>query len=351
MVFGMNYRLVLHFCLQGCLTLLALFVFGMFFWILDEWIGWDLLPHEFQSYVEALIFAAAAVVVVLVVGILLGYLGLFAHWLGKASGYPSATFSARTRRRFKGLMIALPVLIGVAAVVDHYYGEYQVKVAKEEQIRRAEAAKIEALKRERAAKLEAEKRDRERYAKALRFLEEKSSAMKDRLPAVVGALDAKYLSLFYALAENPEGQPQADSQRLYRLCKAMEGSFPFSPRLQVVVAAPPPYRYAIIEHVRGTDPWLIDRDPGQLPAPYFQVRYLMGWPTELEELAMEAVFKGEVPQLGAQVDGEVIRNGSLSCFAVVDGGEKGIVLLTLTSGQRGSHDEAFHGGMGKVFHP
>ena len=298
-------------------------MFGIFFWVLDEWVGWNILPDALQAYAEAIIAAAGIVAGLLLTGILLGFLGLFAHWVGRSSQYPEAHVPPRLMVRLKRAGLAIPVLVVLAGAVDH--------VRQKVLTQRAEVQRSE--------------RDARVLERATRDLRRHAGVLAERMPGLLGTLGPVEARILQELVLDPEAVSLENHRILHRYCRALEQSCPFTPRLTWILPAPHPYRYAVVRHNPGVVPGQVVRKKDDPPPLFFQVDYLTNWPDGREASVVAAALEGNVKSLNGLLRGRVIDNNRPSSFGVVLS-EQSPMLLVLTSPMQFGHIKAYHTGGG-----
>jgi hypothetical protein len=279
----MNPRFLLRIVTTLAICLMMVSCFGVVLWVIDEIVGWDILPDAWSLLVRALLVAGGIVAFVLVVMNVVLSLSLLAEASASRAQLPDFQVSRRWRRRFR-----LGLLTGLAAVLLAIAG-LQVT----DQVRANAAA--------RAAQAE---------------FNQVQAELDSALPEA--------LALFTAPLQDAIAQDTlTDQSRLRdirRLFSSIQTSLPHSPFTKLLVKAASPYDY------KSVDIAAITVDGSRL---FLSPEYYASFPTATESEAIAALFSGQLPQLDQPLSGRFLSNTVPSTWGVLQQNDQVIALVYL----------------------
>lgn len=283
----MNHRFLLRLVTNVAVCLLTLSCFGIVLWVIDEFLGWDILPDAISLIVRALLVAGGVIAFVLVVMNALLSLALLAEANASRAGLPNYGVSARVKRRVRQSIVAgvvaIALIIGGLQLTDHV---------------RAQAAT---------------------RASEVKFMQ----AQADLDVAVNEALNLFTPSLLEALSTNTLAE-KGQLGNMSKLFNAIQSSFPHSPSTVVLTpASQQPFRYSRITiNSIGSN-----SDGKTILSPDFYTNF----PSEKETQVIEQLFAGELPSMVEPLEGRIINNTVPSSWGVLKQEDRVIAIVYLYS--------------------
>ena len=205
----MNHRFLLRLVTNLAVFLLMLSCFGIVLWVIDEFLGWDILPEAWSLAVRALLVAAGIIAFVLVVMNVLLSLALLAEANASRAELPNYGISQRLKRRVRNsivaALVAIALLIAGLQITDHF---------------RAQATAREA---------------------EVEFIQAQAD-MNDSMQQVLQLFTPELLEAIETNTLTEKGQ----LGNTIKLLDSIETSFPSSPSLSLIVPAQQPPAYIII---------------------------------------------------------------------------------------------------------
>ena len=299
----MNLRFLLRIVTRLAVWLLTLSCFGVVLWVIDEILGWDILPDALSLLVRALLVAGGIIAFVLVVMNLILSLALLAEANASRAELPDFSISRRFKRRMRqsalALVVAIALLMGGLQVVNQLRVQASVREARVE-------------------------------------FNQAQAEMNQSIEEVLGLFTPPLLDAINTNTLAEQGQ----LGNLQKLFNSIQSSFPRQPSVSLVVpATQEPYRYARIDKTSITA-----NDNGQFS---LVPQLYTGFPSEEETQAIEQLFSGDVPSLESSLNGNVLRNIVPSSWGVLERDGEIMAIVYLQANDRGAYDwvldeQSFH---------
>jgi len=278
-----NPRFLLRLITTSAIYLLTAACFGIVLWVVDEILGWDILPDAWSLLVQALLVAGGIIAFVLVVMSLILSLSLLAEASANRAELPNFQVSPRWRRRFRRSMVttiaAVLLLVGGLQIVDQV---------------RAQAAT-------RAARTE---------------FEQIQTDLDQALPEVLSLFSE---SLEAAIASNSLSE-QSSLFQLRRLFDSVRRSFPHSPNAVVLIPSESPYDYISVSANS------ITANGSKL---FLSPQFYAGFPDPAEAASVEALFGGQLPEINDRLEGQVLKNTVPSTWGLLEQSGNIVALVYL----------------------
>jgi hypothetical protein len=293
---ALNHRFLLRFVTNIAVYLLLFSCFGVVLWVVDEIIGWDILPDAWSLLVRAALVAGGIIAFVLVVINLILSLALVAESQASRATLPDFQISGRLRRRFKHSFVALGLVVALLVVglqvADRFRSAALARTARSE-------------------------------------FEQVQATTETSLDKV---LDLFSPELITALAQNQLDQTQLSSLR--RLLGSISNSFPHRPTVAMLLPAQSPYQYYRI------DPGSIAANKeGQL---YLAPQFYTAMPSELENTTLKALFEGKPAPVTEAMQGAVLNNTFPSAWGVLNNNGKIVAVVYLQAEFPMNYDSSFN---------
>ena len=281
----MNHRFLLRLVTNVAVSLLTLSCFGIVLWVIDEFLGWDILPDVWTLLVQALLVAGGIITFVLLVMNMMLSLALMAEAQASRAQLPDFTISRRFKRNVRrGVVagvVAIALLIGGLQVVNQV---------------RAQAA-IQAARTE---------------------FHQTQAEMDQSLEQVLMLFTPPLLEAIGAQTLAEKGQ----LGNLQKLFTSIQDSFPHEPSSSILVrAAQAPYQYASIDKSSIQ----ANKQGGLFLAP----KLYTSFPEERETQAVEQLFSGEAVSLTDPLRGRVLNNTTPSSWGILNHEGRTIALVYL----------------------
>ena len=261
----MNLRTVLRRTTNGALLLMALAALGTVVWVIDEELGWDILPDWIEAGAVAGVIVAGTLTLFSLVASLMCSVAVIAESAAARAEGGGAPEGKPLPRRLKAALGGLLLL-----VAGGLYGFHRVDVI-------------------RATRAVASRR-----AEHSRRYHETRATLAGRMPSIVASFTPDMRA---QMARRIEPAAEAD---LSRMLAAVRDSSPGNPEVSLLVRAEAPYQYQVI------------RATGAVKTPsgdyaYLERRHLIDLPTVWERDTVAALINGaelDVPhgRSGAFID-------------------------------------------------
>ncbi len=288
---GFNHRFALRLTTDMALAVFLFYTIGLVLWVIDTVLNWNILPDWIDQYAQVIILVFGVLALMFVIASMMLSLALLAQSAANRSGLPDF----KTPPIFKKIASISVATFVVLLVVLQTVDLYRKNAA-------AEAAKLKAQKR------------MEEYRETF---EQTRQSMNDALPGILRLFPP---DLLQALAGGTFTKKEHLAE-LSSLLRAIAVSTPNSPELRLLLPAKPPYRYFEI----SDDALLVMKDDTYT----FEPKYYIGFPTELEEEIVRALFSGTVQPLSTRLEGQFITNAMPSSWGVLKYRDKIIALVVL----------------------
>lgn len=292
---GFNHRFLLRLITNLVISALGLSSVGVLLWIVDEFIGWDILPDNVSIYVRALVIGIAWVTFTLIVAHLLLSLTLFAEASANRAKLPNFQISPPLKGRLRRILlvtglVSILLIVGLQAVDG-----------------------VRKNITERTAKQEIEQKKREEFEKARVQFNQIQKSVDQSLPKVLQLFTP---SLLKSIQTNT-----ISASEIKQLFESVTVSLPHKPSLALLIPAKQPYKY-----------YKLDRQAialGKNGVPYLRPQFYLGFPTQLETKAVDQLFSKQVFALKTGLDGVFIKNTNPSSWGVLKLDNQAIALVYL----------------------
>lgn len=293
----MNHRFLLRLVTNLAFCLLTLSCFGTVLWVIDEFLGWDILPNVWGLAVRALLVAGAIITFAMLVMNVMLSLALLAEANASQAQLPDYVISRRFRRRIRRSIlaggVAIVLLIGGLQIVN------QVRAQEAIQTARAEFNQTQ-----------------------MDMNQTTEQVLKLFTPALLEGLGTNML---------PE---KGQLSNLSKLFSSIQASFPHRPTTAILVpATQAPYQYARIDS--GS---IQANNQGQL---FLSPQLYTGFPSVRETEAVEQLFSGQLPEINGALPGNIINNTVPSSWGVLRHNGRIISLVYLRASDP-LFDQSFH---------
>ena len=283
----MNHRFLLRLSTSAAVWLLLLSCIGIVLWVIDEILGWDILPDAWSLLIRALLIAGGIITFVLVVMNIRLSLALLAEASASRAQLPDYSLSRRLKRRIRrgtlGGLVAIALLIGGLQVVNQVRAQASIR-----------AAQVE--------------------------FDQTQTEMDQSMGQVLGLFTPPLLEALETNTLAEAGQ----LGNLTKLFRSIQASFPHQPTAAILVpASQPPYQYARID--AGA---IAATNQGQLT---LSPQLYTGFPTEQETQAIQQLFAGQAPALDNELRGTVINNTLPSSWGVLKRNDQIMAVVYLQS--------------------
>jgi len=292
----MNHRFLLRLVTNLTVFLLALSCFGIVLWVVDEFLGWDILPDALSLLVQAMLVSGGIIAFVLVVMNVLLSLSLLAEANASQAQLPNYVVSARAKRRVrKGIVVglfAIALLIASLQVTDHL---------------RARAAN-------RAVQVEIAEDKTE-------FLQIQTD-LNSTVDEVLGLFTP---DLIEAIATNTLAQ-KGQLCNPSRLFSSIQSSFAHSPSMSLLMpTTQAPFKYMSInrESIQSIEGGKLSLTPELYTA----------FPTQQETNAVQQLLNGELPAFSEPLRGQFLSNVVPSAWGILKQNGQAIAIVYLQSEQ------------------
>ncbi|MEM7771101.1 MAG: hypothetical protein AAGA75_02325 [Cyanobacteria bacterium P01_E01_bin.6] len=270
----MNHRFLLRLITNVTISLLTLSCFGIVLWVIDEFLGWDILPDILSLVVRAMVVAGGIIAAVLVVMTVVLSLTLVAEANAARANLPNYSISQRFKRRVRKsivtMVMAIALLIGGLQVVNHMRGQAAIQAAQIE-FDQTQVAMDQSLE----------------------------EALTLFTPPLLESIDANTLT--------EDGQLGS----LRQLFSSVNVSFPHNPEVALLMpATQAPYQYARIDIST-----INANDEGRL---FLSPQLYTGFPSEQEDQAIEQLFSGNLPVIETPLEGNFLRNTNPSSWGILE---------------------------------
>ncbi|MEM7065452.1 MAG: hypothetical protein AAF572_20090 [Cyanobacteria bacterium P01_B01_bin.77] len=295
----MNHRFALRLVTNLTVWLLTLSCVGIVLWVIDEFLGWDILPDALSLLVRALLVAGGIIALVLVVMNVVLSLALVAEANASRARLPdysiSRRFTLRVGRTIVGGVLAIALLLGGLQVIN------QLRLQAATRADRAEFAQMQ---------------------------DDLDVAMEQ----VVGLFPPPLLE---ALESNTLEQ-QGQLGNLKKLLQSVSSSFPHNPAVAILIpSTEPPFKYARIEQ----ETIVADNKNALKLSP----KLYLDFPTQIEAQVVEQLMAGQHPQLEGEINGDFIRTDIPSSWGILKQRNQAIAVVYLESTQPGDfYQQSFH---------
>lgn len=281
----MNHRFLLRLVTNVAVWLLLLSCIGIVLWVIDEILGWDILPDAWSLLIRALLVAGGIITFVLVVMNVLLSLALLAEANASRAQLPDYSLSRQLKRRMRqgalASVVAIAVLIGGLQVVNQVRAQASIRAAQ------------------------------------VNF-EQTQAEMDQSMEQVLGLFTPPLLDAIATDSLAEAGQ----LGNLTKLFRSIQASFPHQPTVAILVpASQPPYQYAQVN--AGA---IAANNQGQLTlAPQLYT----GFPTEQETQVIQQLFAGQAPALDGELRGTLVNNTIPSSWGVLKRNDQIIAVVYL----------------------
>lgn len=295
----MNHRFALRLVTSLTVWLLTLSCIGIVLWVIDEFLGWDILPDALTLVVQALLVAGGIIAAVLVVMNVVLSLALLAEASASRAQLPdyaiSRRFTRRTRRTILASCLAVVLLLGGLQAVN------QVRLQAATRADRVEFNQIQ-------------------------------DDMDVSMQQVVELFSPDLLE---GLATNTL-EEKGQLGNLNKLLQSIPSSFPHSPTASILVpTTEAPFKYARIQE--GT---IIADKQVQLK---LTPKLYTSFPSQAETQLIEQLLAGQYSQLQSEVEGDFIRTDVPSSWGVLKYEGQVVAIAYLASPQHGDfYPHIFH---------
>lgn len=295
----MNHRFALRLVTNLTVWLLTLSCVGIVLWVIDEFLGWDILPDALSLLVRALLVAGGIIALVLVVMNIVLSLALLAEANATRARLPDYSISRRFTRRVGR------IIIGGVLSVALLLGGLQV---------------INQLRLQTAVRA-----DRVEFSQM-------QDDMDVAMEQVVGLFPAPLLEAL----ENNTLEQQGQLGNLKKLLQSISSSFPHNPAVVILIpSTEPPFKYTRIEQEA-----IVSDGKGKLK---LSPKLYIDFPTQTEAQIVEQLFAEQHSQLKEEVNGDFIRTDIPSSWGLLKQREQAIAIVYLESTQQGDfYPQTFH---------
>ncbi|MEO0457273.1 MAG: hypothetical protein AAF152_11945 [Cyanobacteria bacterium P01_A01_bin.114] len=269
----MNHRFLLRLVTNFAICLLTLSCFGIVLWVIDEIVGWDILPDAWSLLVRALLVAGGIIAFVMVIMNVMLSLALMAESNAARAALPNYVISRRLKRRVRRSLlagvVAIALLLGGLQVINQVRAQSAVQAAE---------AKF--------------------YQNQIEMDQSVDQILDLFTPPLLEAIDTN------TLAE--KGQ----LGNLRKLLISIQSSFPQQPSMAILTpATQEPYKYTRID--TNT---INANQQGQL---YLSPKLYTSFPSEQETQVIEQLFSGKLSSPTEPLAGQVINNTVPSSWGVL----------------------------------
>ena len=295
----MNHRFALRLVTSLTVWLLSLSCVGIVLWVIDEFLGWDILPDALTLVVRALLVASGIIALVLVVMNVVLSLALIAEANASRAQLPdyaiSRWFTRRMRRTILAGCLAIALLLGGLQIIN------QVRL---QSFIRADRVEFNQVQDDMDATVE----------------------------QVVGLFPPPLLE---ALKTNTLEQ-QGQLGNLKKLLQSISSSFSHNPIAVILIPTnEAPFKYARVEAET-----IVANDEGQLA---LTPKLYTSFPTQTESQVVEQLFSGQYTKLQAEVNGDFIRTNIPSSWGVLNHDGQPVAIVYLESTQHSNFNQPpFH---------
>jgi hypothetical protein len=287
-----NHRFLLRLVTNLVVIALLLSCVGVLLWIVDEIIGWDILPDAISVYLRALIIGIGWVTFTLVIAHFLLSLALFAESSANRAELPDFQVSPRLRRRFRRGVFATGILSAFVIA-----GLQAVDIVRKNLAQQDMAVEAKQLF------------DRERG---------KFNQIQQDLDRSV----PRILQLFTPQLLEAIATQKASPAELRKLFQAVNVSFPHKPSIALLTLADSPYKYARIDQKAiGFN--------SKTNSYFLTPEFYLGFPTPLETRLIERLFQGQPTTLDRSLKGVMIQNTTPSSWGVLRQNNRVIAVVYL----------------------
>jgi hypothetical protein len=292
----LNHRFLLRLITNLVIFALALSSLGVLLWIVDELIGWDILPDAISIYVRAIVIGVGWVTATLIIAHILLSLTLFAESTASRAQLPDFQVSEQLMRRLKRIflvagLISILVITGLQ-VTDMVRKNIALQVSKQEATQEQQKA----------------------FNQARAKFNQIQQVMDQSLPKILPLFTP---SLLAAIATNQI--PAAD---LNQLLESVTVSFPHQPALALLIPADSPYKYAKIDQPA------IDFNHKSSTF-VLRPQHFVGFPSSLETKVVDQLFGGQTSKLTTSLNGVFINNTQPSSWGVLKYNKRVVALIYL----------------------
>jgi hypothetical protein len=291
-----NHRFLLRFITNIAVYLLLFSCFGVVLWVVDEIIGWDILPDAWSLLVRACLVAGGIIAFVLVVINIILSLALVAEAQASRAALPDFQIARQLKRRFKRSFVALGLVVALLV------------------------AGLQVADRFRSATLA--RATRNEFAQ----VQTETEASLDK------ALDLFPPELLSALAQNQLDQSQLSSLR--KLLGAISNSFPHRPTVAMLLPAAAPYQYSRID--QGS---IASNQEGKL---YLAPQFYTAMPSDVEDAAIKALFEGKPYPVDEVMQGAILNNTLPSAWGVLKHSGEVVAVVYLQADYPIDYDSSLH---------
>ena len=276
---ALNHRFLLRLTTNCTIYLLFFVCFGVVLWVVDEFLGWDILPDAWTILVRALLVAGGVIAFVLVLITLILSLSVIAEAKASLAALPdfqvSRRFHKRLRRSFLASTLVIVLLLGGLQITN----QVRARIAFQNIRAELDATMPEVLEL---------------------FTEPLQSAIATNSLAT----------------EDPLSE-------LNQLFNAVPSSFPHEPEIAILMPAAAPYEYQNLTAASiGRD-----REDKLYLSPEFYFRF----PSDRETNIVESLFSEKRPNVRGRVRGVTINNTVPSSWGVLKHNGNVIAIVYMQS--------------------
>ena len=283
----MSHRTVLRQTTNGTLLLMALAALGTVVWVIDEVLGWDILPDWIEAGAVAGVIVAGTLTLFSLVASLMCSVAVIAGSAAARSEGGGAPVEKPLPRRLKAALWGLCLLAAASLYGFH---------------------RVDAIRAERAVAAQ--------RAEHARRYQETRATLTARMPAIV---DSFTRDMREQMSRQIEQAAEAD---LSRMLTAVRDSSPGNPEVSLLVRAEAPYQYQVI---RATG---AEKTPSGDYA-YLERRRLIDLPTVWERDTVAALLDGATLDVPHGRSGAFIDTRKPCVWGAIRHGDEvvGLVLL------------------------
>ncbi|MGD1854994.1 MAG: hypothetical protein ACFB2W_12170 [Leptolyngbyaceae cyanobacterium] len=286
----MNHRFALRLVTSLTVWLLTLSCVGIVLWVIDEFLGWDILPDALSLLVRALLVAGGIIAAVLVVMNVVLSLALLAEANASRARLPdygiSRRFTRRVGRTVIGGILVVALLLGGLQVINHLRQQTAIQ------------------------------------ANRVEF-----NQVQDDMDVAMEQVVELFSPALLTSLENNTLEQQGQLGSLKKLLQSIPTSFSHNPRAVVLIpATEAPFKYARIEPES-----IVSDDNGGLR---LSPKLYTGFPTQIESQMIEQLFSGQYTQPETEINGDLLRTDIPSSWGVLNHNGQPVAVVYLESTQQ-----------------
>lgn len=287
----MNHRFALRWVTTLTIWLLTLSCIGIVLWVIDEFLGWDILPDALTLVVQALLVAGGIIAAVLVVMNVVLSLALLAEASARRAQLPDYAISRRFTRR--GRRTILAGCLAVALLLGGLQAVNQVRLQAATRANRVEFNQVQ-----------------------------------DDMDATVAQVVKLFSPPLLEGLSNNTLEEKGQLGNLNKLLQSIPSSFPHNPTAAILVpTTEAPFKYARIE----IETIVSDKQAKLKLTP----KLYAGFPSQAETQIIEQLLSGQYTQPQTEIKGDFIRTNVPSSWGVLKHDGQAVAIVYLESSHNG----------------